>query len=93
MSYHYMPIPMLHIHIVNIMKSLYNFLKLVFYGKHVRKIESCLLLVDMWDGAVLYKTACHFLKNLKSGLPWDPEIAVLGINTNELKAGIQTKYL
>uniref|UniRef100_A0ABI7YNY6 Uncharacterized protein n=1 Tax=Felis catus TaxID=9685 RepID=A0ABI7YNY6_FELCA len=58
-------------------------------GEDVEKREPRVLLVGMQSGAPAMKTVWRFLKKLETELPYDPEIALLGIYTKNTKTLIQ----
>ena len=49
----------------------------------------CMLLVEMKNGATIWKTIWSFLNKLNTELPYDPAIPLLGIYPEELKSGSQ----
>lgn len=53
----------------------------------MKKLESCALLVGMYNAATAMETVCCFSKKLKIELPYDSAIPLLGIYPKELKAG------
>ena len=53
-------------------------------GTHVHCWWECKFMQPVW------KTAWRFLKTLKSGLPYDPEISLMKIYSKKMRTGYQT---
>ena len=51
-----------------------------------RKGNPCTLMVRMQIGAATVENSIRFLKKLKTELPYDPAISILGIYLQEMKS-------
>ena len=58
-----------------------------------RKGNPCTLLMRMCIGAAIWKTVWRLLKKLKSKLPYDPAIPLLGIYLEKNKNTNSERYL
>ena len=53
--------------------------------------NSPLWLVGMQNGTATLEDSLEFLTKLSAGLPYNPEMVLLGIHLNELKTYVHTK--